>query len=124
MATASIVTGLLLIALGLGGYIGTGSEHKTALIPIAFGLPIALLGFLARSPARRALFMHIAVTLGLLGFIGSLVQFLKGVNGPAWQERPIAVEAQGAMALITGIFVAMCVNSFIKARRSRGAGLS
>ena len=119
MAITTVVTGILLIALGLGGYIGTGSEHKTALIPVAFGLPIAILGVLAQNPARRALTMHIAVTLGLLGFLGSLVQFLKGVNGAAWQERPIAVEAQGAMALITGIFVAMCVNSFIKARRAR-----
>ena len=119
MATTTIFTGILLIALGLGGYIGTGSEHQTALIPVAFGLPIMILGFLARNPARRALFMHIAVTLGLLGFLGSVVQFLKGVTGPAWQERPVAVEAQGAMSLITLIFLGMCVNSFIKARRAR-----
>jgi NAD/NADP transhydrogenase beta subunit len=119
MATTTVLTGVLLIVLGLAGYIGTGSEHKTALIPAAFGIPILILGLLARNPARRALAMHIAVTLGLLGFLGSLIQFVKGVNGDAMQTRPAAVYAQGAMALITVIFVAMCVNSFIKARRAR-----
>ncbi len=119
MAITTVLTGLLLIALGVGGYVGTGSEHKTALIPVAFGLPILLLGFLARNPARRALAMHIAVTIGLLGFLGSIVGFIKGLNGPAMQTRPTAVYAQGIMALVTGVFVAMCVNSFIHARRSR-----
>ncbi|MCU1262604.1 MAG: hypothetical protein JWO80_5489 [Bryobacterales bacterium] len=121
MATTTILTGILLIALGLGSYVGTGSEHKTALIPAAFGLPILILGFLARNPARRALTMHIAVTVGLLGFLGSLVSFVKGVTGEALQSRPVAVYAQGAMVLVTGIFVAMCVNSFIQARRSRAS---
>ena len=119
MAITTVLTGILLIALGLGGYVGTGSEHKTALIPVAFGLPILILGLMAQNPKRRALTMHIAVTLGLLGFIGSLIQFLKGINGPAMQERPIAVEAQGTMALITAIFVGLCVRSFIKARVAR-----
>lgn len=119
MATTTLLTGLILIALGLGGYVGTGSEHKTALIPVAFGLPILILGFLARNPARRALAMHIAVTLGLLGFLGSLVGFIKGVTGPAIDTRPAAVYAQGVMALVTGIFVVMCVNSFIQARKAR-----
>ncbi len=119
MATTTVITGIILIALGLGGYVGTGSEHKTALIPAAFGLPILVLGFLAREQARRALTMHIAVTLGLLGFIGSLVGFIKGVTGTAIQSRPAAVYAQGIMALVTGVFVAMCVNSFIQARRAR-----
>lgn len=119
MATTTVLTGILLIALGLAGYIGTGSEHKTALIPAAFGLPILICGFLARNPARRALTMHIAVTLGLLGFLGSLFGFIKGMTGTAIDTRPAAVYAQGVMALVTGIFVAMCVNSFIQARKAR-----
>ena len=89
----------------------------TALIPMWFGLPILICGLLAQNPARRA--MAIAVTIGALGFLGSLVQFLKGVNGEAMTTRPIAVESQGVMALITAIFVGLCVQSFIKARKAR-----
>ena len=55
---------LLLCALGLAGYLGTGSAHPTALIPTWFGLALGVFGFLAISPneRRRKLFMHINVT--------------------------------------------------------------
>ncbi len=119
MAITTVLTGVLLIALAAGGYVGTGSEHKTALIPALFGLPILICGLLANNPARRALVMHIAVLIGTLGFLGSIVGFVKGVNGEAMQTRPLAVEAQGVMALVTAIFVGLCIQSFIKARRSR-----
>ena len=73
MAKVTIVFGVLLIVLGLVGYFGTGSAHPTALIPTWFGLALGVGGFLAISPSegRRKLFMHINVTIGLLGFIGA-----------------------------------------------------
>ena len=121
MAITTVLTGVLLTALGVGTYFGTGSEHKTALIPAAFGIPILICGLLAQNAARRAMVMHIAVLLGTLGFLGSIFGFLKGVNGEAIRSRPLAVEAQGFMALITAIFVGLCVQSFIKARKARSA---
>jgi hypothetical protein len=121
MPTITIVTGVLLIIVGAVGYVGTGSEHPTALIPAGFGLAITICGFLAKAPERLKLWMHIAVTLGLLGFLGTVMGIVKVVRMTAGQviERPEAAEAQAVMAFICGIFVAMCVNSFIKARRSR-----
>jgi multisubunit Na+/H+ antiporter MnhF subunit len=121
MANTTIVTGVLLIILGIVGFIGTGSEHPTALIPTYFGLAIAICGFIARAPERRKLFMHIAVTLGLLGFLGTVSGLIKVVRmaGGATIERPEAAEAQAVMAFITLIFVGLCINSFIKARRAR-----
>ncbi len=70
MAKVTLVFAVLLVALGLVGYVGTGSQHVTALIPTWFGLALALFGLLAMSPSesRRKLFMHINVTIGLLGF--------------------------------------------------------
>ncbi|MDQ6679096.1 MAG: hypothetical protein M3Z09_17570 [Acidobacteriota bacterium] len=121
MAITTVLTGVLLIALGAGSFIGTGSAHKTALIPALFGLPILVCGLLAQKAARRALAMHIAVAIGIIGFAGSMFSFIKGVNGEAMQTRPVAVEAQGFMALITALFVGLCIQSFIKARRSRTA---
>lgn len=113
--------GAALIVVGLVGFFGTGAEHKTALIPAVFGLLLVILGALARNPAKRALFMHIAVVVGLLGFLGSISGVVKVIRmlGGATIERPAAAEAQTAMALLTGLFVAMCVRSFIAARRER-----
>ena len=74
MAKVTLVFAVLLIALGLVGFLGTGSEHPTALIPTWFGLALGIFGLLAISPSegRRKLFMHINVTIGLLGFLGGV----------------------------------------------------
>jgi multisubunit Na+/H+ antiporter MnhF subunit len=121
MPTTTIVTGAVLIVLGLIGFVGTGSQHPTALIPSGFGLALAICGFLAKAPEKRKLFMHIAVTLGLLGFLGTVMGLVKVVRMAAGETiaRPEAAESQAVMAFICGIFVALCVNSFIKARQAR-----
>ena len=123
MAKVTIVVGIVLIALGATGFIGTGSTHPTALIPAWFGIALTICGFLANSPSekRRMLVMHIAVTVGLLGFIGSgamaIIETVKAHGGPL--AHPAAVESQIAMAVICLIYVGLCVRSFIAARRGR-----
>ena len=103
MARVTYVFGVLLIALGLIGFWGTGSIHYTALIPTWFGLALVAGGILANSPseARRKLFMHINVTVGLLGLIGSAVEALRGyVSARAAGLEPdrIALAAKLTMA--------------------------
>ncbi len=123
MARVTILFGVLLILLGLAGYLGTGHVHPTALIPSGFGLLLAILGLLANTEEtrRRMLFMHIAVTLGLLGFLATAaaifqyVQLLQGRSFPF----PAAVESKAAMSILCLTFVLLCVRSFIAARRSR-----
>ena len=123
MAKVTIVVGIVLIALGAIGFIGTGSTHPTALIPAWFGIALTICGFLANSPSekRRMLVMHIAVTVGLLGFIGSgamaIIETVKAHGGPL--AHPAAVESQIAMAVICLIYVGLCVRSVIAARRGR-----
>ena len=80
MARVTFAFGILLIALGLIGYWGTGSKAPTALIPTWFGLALTAGGLLAisRSEGRRKLFMHINVTVGLLGLIGAVAAALQG----------------------------------------------
>ncbi len=121
MPPTTIVTGVLLIVLGLVGFVGTGSEHPTALIPAGFGIALAICGFLAKAPERKKLFMHIAVTLGLLGFLGTVMGLVKVVRMAAGETiaRPEAAESQAVMAFISLIFVGICLNSFIKARKAR-----
>jgi len=124
MARVIYVFGILLVALGLIGYWGTGSIHPTALIPTWFGLALVAGGLLAISPSegRRKLFMHINVTVGLLGLIGAIVSALREYGharslglDPDWK----ALSAQLAMAALLLIYVNLCVRSFIQARRLR-----
>ncbi|HEX4310994.1 MAG TPA: hypothetical protein VHZ25_13260 [Acidobacteriaceae bacterium] len=120
MAKVTILFGLLLIVLGVVGYVGTGWKAPTALIPMYIGIVFTILGFLARkgSQKKRMLVMHIAVTLGVLAFLGtakSIWDFIQMERGAAIL-RPIAVEDKAVMSVMMLIYVLLCVRSFIKAR--------
>lgn len=124
MAKVTLVFAVLLIALGLAGYLGTGSIHPTALIPTWFGVALGVFGFLAMSPSesRRKLFMHINVTVGLLGFLGAASEAVRGyVKATSQGIEPdrIALASKVTMAGLLLIYVALCVRSFIAARRAR-----
>jgi hypothetical protein len=123
LAKVTLVFAVLLIALGLAGYLGTGSVHNTALIPAWIGLALGFGGLFAISPseARRKLFMHINVTIGLLGFIGSTVEAIRGyVHAKSLGLEPdqIALTSKVTLAGLLLIYVILCVRSFIAARRS------
>lgn len=124
MAKLTLVFAVLLVALGLAGYVGTGSIHPTALIPAWIGLVLGLGGFLAISPieGRRKLFMHINVTVALLGFIGSAVEAVRGyvhATGAGMAPDKIALASKVTLAGLLLIYVVLCVRSFIAARRLR-----
>ena len=123
MAKITIGLGLVLIALGLGGYFGTGRESVTALIPALFGLPLLLLGLVALNERRRKHAIHIAVIVGLLGCVGTARGLMKLPVLLTGGEiaRPTAVAVQAAMAIVCLIYVLLCVRSFVKARRAGAA---
>ena len=119
MAKVTLVFAVLLIILGLGFYLGTGSKAPTALIPTGFGVLLGIFGFLAISPSesRRKLFMHINVTIGLVGFLAAAGRaFYAMSSGHADQ---VAVTAQLLMAGLLLIYIVLCIRSFIAARRAR-----
>jgi uncharacterized membrane protein len=123
MAKTTICFGVVLVLLGILGFVSTGSHAPTALIPALVGLILVVLGFLALTDdtKKRALYMHIAVTVGLLGFLGTVksmydyVQLRRGIQYP----HPFAVEEKAAMAALLLFFVLLCLRSFITARRAR-----
>jgi hypothetical protein len=121
MASTTIIVGIALIIVGLAGYFLTGGVSKTALIPAAFGLVIALAGLLARDERRRKHAMHAAVAIALLGFLGSVRGLLRigdVLDGTA--VRPAAVVSQSIMAVLTGIYVVLAIRSFVNARKVNG----
>lgn len=125
MAKIAIIIGGVLVVLGLVGFTATGSAYPTALIPTWFGMALAILGLLARieDAKKRMLWMHIAVTIGLFGFlfpgVMAVMAYVKAHGGAL--ARPQATEEQAAMAVVCLLFVAMCIRSFIAARRGRDA---
>ncbi len=132
MAKTTLVFAVLLAVLGLAGYFGTGSQHPTALIPTWFGLALGVFGFLAINPSesRRKLFMHINVTIGLLGFLGAAAEVVRtfvarlNLNAVMSGSQPapineIALGSKLVMACLLLIYVMLCVRSFIAARRAR-----
>jgi peptidoglycan/LPS O-acetylase OafA/YrhL len=123
LAKVTLVFAVLLIALGLVGYFGTGAQHVTALIPTWFGVALGIGGLLAISPSesRRKLFMHINVTIGLLGFIGGAVEAIRGylhAKSAGLEPDQIALASKLTMTGLLLLYVILCVRSFIAGRRS------
>jgi hypothetical protein len=123
MAKLTIVFGVVLILVGVTGFVLTGSHAPTALIPALIGLILGVSGYmsLTEDAKKRALWMHIAVTVGLLGFLGTIKSAFDvfALAHGADLPHPIAIEEKAATCLICLIFVAFCIRSFIEARRSR-----
>lgn len=126
MAAITIWFGIILILLGLVGYVGSGGASVTALIPAGFGVVLTALGFAARYEWARKHAMHAAAALGLLGFLGSVPGLLQLPTLLAGGDvaRPMAVISQSIMAVLMALFVGLCVKSFIDARRARERGVS
>jgi len=122
MPVITIVFGALLDLVGTTAWLSTGRQSITALIPAFLGTLLIIAGVLAHiKPGIRKHVMHFAATLGLLGFLGSakgllqLPALLSGVE----VVRPTAVISQSVTAILALIFLALCVNSFIAARKNR-----
>jgi len=122
MPTLALLVGIVLVAIGLGTYVGTGAHAPTALIPAGLGVLIALAGLLARNPRLRMHAMHAAVLVALLGILGCIPGVLRLpalLGGTA--ERPVAVIAQLVTLVVCLAFVVSAVRSFIEARRGRAS---
>ena len=124
MPKSAVVFGTLLIITGVGGYMAATSGGQetspTALIPAGLGLVIALSGFIgmAFSKARMHV-MHIAALAALLGIAGPLVRLIISISE---EVSAIALVSNVLTLAFSGIFLALCIKSFIDARRSRTAG--
>jgi hypothetical protein len=116
------IVGLLLTALGLWGRFGTehGHESITSLIPAFVGVPLIPLGLLALNERFLKHAMHLAAMIGCLGFLAAGGRLVVVLVRDGRLEGPAAWSTAGMTALC-GLFVALCINSFVMARRRRRA---
>ncbi len=124
MPSTSIISGILLILIGIAGYVFSifdGNKSTTALIPAAFGLLLLIFGLIAQSKENlRKHLMHAAVLVGLIGF---LIPTVRLVSQASNIKVSLAVLSQAAMAIVCLFFVILSVQSFINARRNRVVGV-
>lgn len=134
MPAITILIGMMLILVGVGGYgwgmvdaaRNGGYASPTALIPSLFGLILIVLGGIATSPKYRKHAMHAAVGVALVGFLTvastlairnytNIAKFLSGET----IANPVALISQVFTAIFCLILVLAGVNSFVRARRAR-----
>lgn len=121
MIRLTINLGISLMIIGIAAYFMSRAASVTALIPAFFGLPIFLLGLLARNEKWHRYAMHSAVLLAFLGFLGSVMGvpklFILIQGGEV--ARPLAAIIQSVMAFLCTIFIILGIKSFIDARRAK-----
>lgn len=128
MAWPTIICGGLLVAVGVTGYVQqdpnpeTGAKSPTALIPAFVGGVLVLCGLLAFRDSLRKHVMHLAAVVGLLGLVGGFMPLIRQYRSTGSLDplKPSALSGE-AMILICGVFVGLCIKSFVDARRARAA---
>jgi len=127
MPVYAIVFGALLTALGAVAYFnpdllaGGKPNQISAASPAFVGLPIALAGLLSlAAPGARKHAMHLAAVLALLGVVGGFVPVVLR----KFDVGTTAVQVGLGMTALSGVFLVLCVRSFIAARKARRAGTS
>jgi hypothetical protein len=91
------------------------SDSITSFFPSMLGLPILLSGLLAsKFPNKKKLWMHIAVTFGLLCAIGGTRFFMKMSDGLNYATLSMLM-----LFLSGSIYTMICVKSFIHARKNK-----
>lgn len=120
MPSTSIICGILLILIGVAGYVSGVMNDRaslTAFIPAVFGVLLAIFGFIAQSKESLSKhLMHAAVIVALLGFIAVAARLVPNLGS---MEMTAAVLAQIAMGVVCLIFVVLAIRSFAAARSNR-----
>ena len=125
MRALTTLLAVVLIALGVGLWLGTGRESMTALIPAFLGLGFGIAAAVASTPKRRMHAMHGAALLALAGIAGGAMgvpSLIKHLGGEA-VERPAAAWGRSVLAVLCLVYLVLAVRSFIQARRARTSGV-
>src|SRR5262249_57844354 len=101
-----------------GFFVYVGMEKFRALIPGLLGVLWIGAGIMARNEKLRMHAMHAAALLGLIGFAAPAVMVALAI-GRGSELELVKHGEQAAMAILCGVFVGLCVKSFIDARRAR-----
>lgn len=108
MSKLTLLYGTSLTVLGIGGFVATGRQHKTALIPAGLGAAEIGLGLLARRFPFRTAATAGAALVGVVGLAASaraLGKLPEALAGEGDVERRPAVFARSAMAALSAAYL-------------------
>jgi hypothetical protein len=108
--------GLFLLSWGLIATYLSEAQSFTSFLPSLLGLALLVSGEMAKIPEKKKLWMHVAVTFGLIGALGGTRFFMVMADGLNYASSSML------MLFLTGTaYTVLCVRSFIAARKAREA---
>ena len=123
MPRTTLVLGVLLIAVGVIGWLAAGMSSWTALIPAILGVVLAVCGVLGRSNPK--VWIHAALVVALIGALGTLRTVLGLGDLLAGEaERPLAVISGTISFVLLVGYVVLGIRSFVAVRRERRSAVS
>jgi hypothetical protein len=120
VAKLTIVFGVILLLLGFVAYALSDRASLTPMIPSVVGALLAVLGVIATNDAARKHAMHAAAAVGTLGALAAALRLIM-VLATGRVPSALGLVSLVGMLVLCGAFVALCVRSFIDARRRRQA---
>ncbi|WP_298890242.1 hypothetical protein [uncultured Serinicoccus sp.] len=118
MPRTTTLLGVVLVVVGVVGWLAAGMTSWTALIPAILGAVLAVCGLLGRSNPK--VWIHAALVVALLGALGTIRNVLGLADlagGDA--ERPLAVVAGTITFVLLVGYLVVGVRSFVAVRRAR-----
>jgi len=113
----TLTYGLFLIVWSSAASVLSSFESITSWIPAILGFPVFLMGVACLIwPAKNKIWIHIAMLFGLMGLAGGFDFLSPLFSGGNVFSNPIAGVSKLMMLLSSGMFLALCVRSFIWAR--------
>lgn len=116
MTSKAVVSGLVLVVLGVVVSLVSDSQSFTSWLPAIVGGLLVILGVVGRAkPELSHHSMHIAAALALLTLLGSIGSATsRGASG--WSGF-----SQIGTAVVCGVFLYFAIQSFREARKARTA---
>lgn len=116
MRQSVLVYGGLMLAIGIIGYLATGLEHWTALIPAVLGALAIVVAFLRRgAPVVQGLAGLAIAAVALVGTAGALAQLPGALAGDA-ALNTAAVYARAATAVASMVLIAAVIVAWWRRR--------
>jgi len=121
MTKVTLALAVLIIALGLVAFLGSGRSNAELLIPMILGLALGVLGFMGiKREKKRKLFMRFNAILAVVGVIWSVGEAISGhgaARAAGVTPDYLAMAAEIAMAVLLVIYVGLYVRKLLTARQ-------
>ncbi|MGF1482830.1 MAG: hypothetical protein ACFBZ8_00530 [Opitutales bacterium] len=118
---AAIGIGVVLDMIGVGGYVLSGMESKTALIPSVFGTLLLICGFLGTNPKFLKHAMHGAAMVALLGILACTMGLVMGTLKNGFDPTTLRFWSPFSTLVLCALFMGIAIRSFSAARKRRAA---